>query len=171
MDRGIDDYRRWQAAEKDGRDDDADEAFQAMFEAVAANEPATVSFTARTMTAVAAAAAVDARRARQARLAIAGGSVAAGAAAIYAGAGWAISFASAAFLGLVNLLVAAVVGTVEAFQTGTGIWGVLSSLGQATAAVATDSSVTFAMIAISVVAIAALAALQRLLGSDEGTFQ
>jgi type II secretory pathway pseudopilin PulG len=37
--------------------------------------------------------------------------------------------------------------------------------------VASDSSVTFAMIAISVVAIAALAALQRLLGSDEESFQ
>jgi hypothetical protein len=48
---------------------------------------------------------------------------------------------------------------------------VLSSLGSATAAVASDSSVTFAMIAISAVAIGALVALQRLLGSDEGTFQ
>jgi hypothetical protein len=171
MDKRIDDYRRWQAADADGRDDDADEALLAMFREAAVNEPAPVSFTARTMTAVAAAAAMDARRARQARLAIASGSIAGAAAAIYTGAGWAISFASAAFLGLVNLLVAAVVGTVDAFQTGTGIWGVLSSLGQATAAVATDSSVTFALIAISVVAIAALATLQRLLGSDEGTFQ
>ena len=58
-----------------------------------------------------------------------------------------------------------------AFAATSGLWGVLSSLGQATAAVAADSSVTFAMIAISVVAIAALAALQRLLGSDEESFQ
>ena len=86
MDRSNDDYRRWLAAETDGRDDDADEAFEAMFRSVDLNEPAPLSFTARTMTAVATAAAVDARRARQARLAITSGSVVAGAAAVYAGA-------------------------------------------------------------------------------------
>ncbi len=99
------------------------------------------------------------------------GAVAATVAAVYVGGGWAIAFVSAAFIGLLNLLVAAVVRTAEAFQTGAGVWGVLSSLGQATAAVAADTTVTFAMIAISAVAIAALVALQRLLGSDEESFQ
>jgi hypothetical protein len=47
----------------------------------------------------------------------------------------------------------------------------LSSLGRAASAVAADTNVTFAMIAISVLAIAALVALQRLLGSDEESFQ
>ena len=166
-----DDYRRWHAADADGREEDADEAFQALFQSIAADEPVPPGFTARTMTAIATAVAVDARRAKSARLAITSVSCIATAVAIYTGAGLALSFASAAFLGLVNLLVAAVVGTVEAFRTGTGIWGVMSSMGRATSAVASDSSVTVALIVISAVAIAALVALQRLLGSDEESFQ
>jgi hypothetical protein len=167
----MDQYPRWRAAEASDRDDDADEAFRSVFQSVAQEQPVSLGFTAKTMKAVAAAAAVDARRARQARAAVLAGTSAATAGAVYFGAGWAITLVSAAFLGLLNLLVAAVVRTADAFQSGSGVWGVLSSLGSATAAVAADSSVTFAMIAISAVAIAALAALQRLLGSDEGSFQ
>jgi hypothetical protein len=167
----MDSYPRWHAAEADERDDDADEAFGTMFRTHIEDRPVSLEFTARTMAAVAEAAAVDARRARLTRAAVLTGSVAATATALYAGAGWIISLASAVFLGLLNLLVAAVVRTADAFQTGAGVWGVLSSLGQATAAVASDSSVTFAMIAISAAAIAALVALQRLLGTDEESFQ
>ena len=167
----MDQYPRWRAAEADDRDDDADEAFREVFQSAAVEQPVSLDFTAETMKAIAAAAAIDARRARQARVAVLTGTIAATAAALYVGAGWAITLVSATFLGLLNLLVAAVVRTAEAFQTGAGVWGVLSSLGRATAAVATDSSVTFAMIGISIVAIAALAALQRLLGSDEESFQ
>lgn len=166
-----DSYPRWRAAEAGDRDDDADEAFGDVFQSAAQEQPVPLDFTAGTMKAIAAAAAVDARRARQARAAVLTGGIAATAGAVYAGAGWVIAFVSSAFLGLLNLLVAAIVRTAEAFQSGSGIWGLLSSLGRATAAVASDSSVTFAMIAISVVAIAALAALQRLLGSDEESFQ
>ena len=164
-------YRRWHAAEASERDDEADLAFQRVFQAVVAERPASPEFTTETMAAVAAAAALDARRTRQGRAAVLSGSVAATAAAVYAGGGWAISLISAGFIGLLNLLVAAVVRTVEAFQTGAGVWGVLSSLGQAASAVAADPTVTFAMIAISAVAIGALVALQRLLGSDEESFQ
>jgi len=167
----MDSYPRWLAAEADERDDDADEAFGTTFQSLVEDRPVSLEFTTRTMTAIAGAAAVDARRARRARAGVLAGSVAATAAALYVGAGWIISLVSAAFLGLLNLLVAAVVRTAEAFHTGAGVWGVLSSLGQATAAVATDSSVTFVMIAISAAAIAALVALQRLLGSDEESFQ
>ena len=135
MNEAMDSYPRWHAAEADERDDDADEAFQSVFQSVVAEQPVPLEFTARTMAAVAAAAAVDARRARQARAAVLTGAVAATAAALYVGAGWAVSLVSAAFLGLLNLLVAAVVRTAEAFQTGAGVWGVLSSLGRATAAV------------------------------------
>jgi hypothetical protein len=171
MNDAMDSYPRWRAAEASERDDDADEAFRTVFQSVVQEQPMSLEFTARTMTAIAGAAAVDTRRARHARLAVLSGSLAATAAAVYVGAGWAIALVSAAFLGLLNLLVAAVVRTAEAFQTGAGVWGVLSSLGRATAAVAADSNVTFAMIAISAVAIAALVALQRLLGSDEESFQ
>ena len=167
----MDDYPRWRAAEADEREDDADEAFRSVFQSVADEPAISLGFTAETMKAVATAAAVDARRARQARIAVLTGTIVASAAALYVGAGLAVAFISATFLGLFNLLIAAVVRTAEAFQSGAGIWGVMSSLGRATAAVASDSSVTFAMIGISIVAIAALAALQRLLGSDEESLQ
>jgi hypothetical protein len=167
----MDNYPRWRAADASERDDDADGAFQTVFQSVVPEQPISPEFTTQTMTAIAAAAAVDARRARHLRAAVLSGTVAATAAAMYIGAGWALALVSAAFLGLLNLLVAAVVRTAEVFQTGAGVWGVLSSLGRATEALAADTNVTFAMIAISAVAIAALVALQRLLGSDEESFQ
>ena len=171
MNDALDNYRRWAAAEASERDDDADAALQGLFQAVESETLVSPEFTTRTMTAIADAAARDARRARRARVAVLSGTAVATAAALYTGAGWAFSLLSAAFLGLLNLLVAAVVRTAEAFESGAGVWGVLSSLGRATSALAADSSVTFAMIAISAVAIAALVALQRLLGSDEESFQ
>jgi hypothetical protein len=171
MNEAMGNYRRWQAAEASERDDDADAAFQSVFESVVPERPISLEFTTRTMTAVAETAAIDARRTRQARTAGLWGAIAATVAAVYVGGGWAVGFISAAFVGLLNLLLAAVVRTVEAFQTGAGVWGVLSSLGQAASAVAADPTVTFGMIAISAVAIAALVALQRLLGSDEESFQ
>ena len=109
--------------------------------------------------------------ARQARTAGLWGAIAATVAAVYVGGGWAVGFVSAAFVGLLNLLLAAVVRTARGLPDGAGVWGVLSSLGQAASAVAADPTVTFGMIAISAVAIAALVALQRLLGSDEESFQ
>jgi hypothetical protein len=122
------------------------------------------------MAAIAAAAARDARRARQVRTAVAAGTVVATAAGLYAGAGWAVGFVSAALLRVLDLVIALVVRMAEASQSGGGIWGVLSSLGRATSALAADTSVTIALIAISAVAIAGLVALQRLLGSDEESF-
>ena len=109
MNEAMGSYRRWRAAEASERDDDADSAFQSVFQSVVPEQPISPEFTTRTMTAVAAAAAVDARRARQARAAVLSGAIAATVAAVYVGGGWAIGFISAAFIGLLNLLVAAVV--------------------------------------------------------------
>ena len=170
MNDALDNYRRWAAADASERDDDADAALQGL-QAVESETLVSPEFTTRTMTAIADAAARDARHARRARVAVLSGTAVATAAALHSGAGWAFPDAFAAFLGLLNLLVAAVVRTAEAFQSGAGVWGVLLSLGRATSVLAADSSVTFAMIAISAVAIAALVALQRLLGSDEESFQ
>jgi len=167
----MDNYPRWRAADASERDDDADGAFRTVFQSVVQDQPISPEFTALTMASIAGAVAVDARRARHARAAVLSGTIVATAAAMYVGAGWAIALVSATFLGLLNLLVAAVVRTAEAFQTGAGVWGVLSSLGRAASALAADTNVTFAMIAISALAIAALVALQRLLGSDEESFQ
>ena len=164
-------YERWRAAEESGRDDDADWAFRTVFQTAVAEHPVSPELTTRTMAAVAAAAASDARRARRQRAGMLTGAAVLTAAAVYFGAGWVVSLASAAFIGLLNLLVTGVVRWAFAFQTGAGVGSVLLSLGRAAAALAADSNVTFAMIAISAVAIAALLALQRLLGSDGESFQ
>jgi hypothetical protein len=163
-------YRQWRAAEEGDRDDDADWAFRTVFQTAMPEPIVSPEFTARTMTAVAAAAG-DARRARRVRAVVLTGAAVATAAAVYFGTGWAISLASAAFVGLLNMTIAAAVGGAAAFQTGAGVWSVLASLGRAAAVLAADPNVTFAMIAISAVAIAALLALQRLLGSDGESFQ
>lgn len=164
-------YERWRAAEQSERDDDADWAFRTVFQTAMPERPVSPEFTTRTMTAVAAVAAGDARRARRQRAGMLSGTAVVTVAAIYFGAGWAVSLASAAFIGLLNMLVTGVVRGAFAFQTGAGVGSVLLSLGRAAAALAADSNVTFAMIAISAVAVAALLALQRLLGSDGESFQ
>jgi hypothetical protein len=164
-------YGHWRAADESERDDDADWAFRTVFQTAMPEQPISPEFTTRTMTAVAAAAAGDARRARRVRGGLLTGAVVASTAAVYFGAGWAISLASAAFIGLLNVLIGAAVRGAVAFQADAGVWSVLASLGRAAAALAADSNVTFAMIAISAVAIAALLALQRLLGSDGESFR
>jgi hypothetical protein len=171
MNRAPGSYGHWRAAEESERDDDADGAFRTLFQTAMPEQPVSPEFTTRTMTAVAAAAAGDARRARRVRAGVVTGTVVASIAAVYFGAGWAISFASAAFVGLLNVLIDAAVRGVVALQTGADVWSVLASLGRAVAAMAADSNVILAMIAISAIAIAALLALQRLLGSDGESFQ
>ena len=164
-------YGRWRAAEESDRNDDADWAFQTVFQTAMPEQPVSPEFTMRTMTAVAAAAAGDARRARRVRAGVLTGTAVGTTAAVYFGAGWAVSLASAAFIGLLNMVIVATVRGAAAFQTGAGVWSVLASLGRAAAALAADPNVTFALIAISAVAIAALLALQQLLGSDGESFQ
>jgi hypothetical protein len=164
-------YARWRAAEASERDDDADWAFRTVFQTAIPEQPVSSDFTTRTMIAVSAAAARDARRARRTRAGVLTGTAIVIGAAVYFGTGWAVSLASAGFIALLNMLIAAAVGGAVAFQAGAGVWSVLASLGRAAAALATDPKVTFAMITISAVAVAALLALQRLLGSDQESVQ
>jgi hypothetical protein len=164
-------YRQWRAAEERERDDDADWAFRTVFQTAIPEQPVSPEFTTRTMTAVAAAAAGDARRARRVRAGVLAGTAVATTAGVYFGAGWAMSLASATFVGLLNMLIVAALRGAAGVQTGAGVWSTLSSLGRAAAALVADPNVTVAMIAISAVAIAALLALQRLLGSDGESFQ
>src|SRR5882672_10730183 len=96
-------YGHWRAVEESERDDDADWAFRTVFQTAMPDQPVSPEFTTRTMTAVVAAAA-DARRARRVRAGMLTGTVAASTAAVYFGAGLAISLASAAFVGLLNVL-------------------------------------------------------------------
>jgi hypothetical protein len=171
MNEPSDSYARWRAAEESERDDDADRAFLTVFHTAMRQQPLSPEYTTRTMTAVAAVAAGDARRARRVRAGVLTATVVATIPAVYFGTGWVIAATSAAFIGMLNLLIAAAIRGAIAFQTGAGVWSVLATLGRAAAAVAADPKVTVAMITISVVAIAALLALQRLLGSDRESFQ
>jgi hypothetical protein len=164
-------YTRWRAAEAGERDDDADWAFRTVFQTTVPESPVAPDFTARTMAAIAAAAVSDARRARRVRAGVLTGTAAAVGAAVYFGTGLAISLASTAFIGLLNMVVAGTVRGAMSFQGGGGVWPVVASLGRAAAALVTDPTVTLAMIAISAVAVAALVALQRLLGSDQESLQ
>ena len=164
-------YGNWRAAEESGRDEDADWAFKTVFQTAVPEQSVSPEFTTRTMAAVAAAALGDARRARRQRAVVLTGTAAATLAAVYFGAGFAVSLASATFIGLLNVMVAGAVRGAAAFQAGAGVWSVLVSLGRAAAGMAADPNVSFALIAISAVAIAALLALQRLLGSDGESFQ
>ena len=166
MNESIGSYQRWRAAEEDERDEEADGAFRAMFQTVVPEHPLSPGFTARTMGLIAAAAARDARRSRRTRAAVGPVLVVGGAAAVYFGAGLAVRFLSTVFLGFLNLVIAAIVGGVSGVQTGAGLWGILSSLGRATAAFAADPTVTLVIFAIQGIAIAALVALRRLLGSN-----
>jgi hypothetical protein len=167
MDEAPGSYARWRTADEAERDDDADWAFRTVFQAAMSEQPVVPDFTARTMLAVSAAATADARRARRMRTGVLTATAVAVSAAVYFGTGWVISFASTAFIALLNLVIAGTVRGATGFQTGGGVWSVLASLGRAAAALATDPTVTFAMIAISAIAVAALLALQRLLGADQ----
>jgi hypothetical protein len=160
-------YRRWQDADAAGRDEDADAEFGALFQQAAVPAPVTPPFTTRTMAAVAAAGARERRRARRTRAAVLAGGLLAGAAAVYAGAGFGVSVVSTTLTGLLDLLVGAVVTMAGAAETGADLWSVLSSMGRAVAAFVADPAVTVTLFALQGIAVAALFALQRLLGSDE----
>jgi hypothetical protein len=163
-------YVRWRDAERRGRDDEADAAFGAVFGAVPAREPS-AEFTRRVVQAVAATAARDARHARRVRIAALAGGAIGGAAAVYFGAGLAMSALSNGLVWLVDALVAATVRSVSAIENGADVWTVLASLGRAAAAFVADPKVTFTMVAIQGIAVAALFALQRLLGADGESFE
>ena len=160
-------YHRWQLADADGRDDDADAEFGHVFGATVADPGIDAAFTARTMEAVALLAAREARRSRRLRLASAAAAVATLVAGAYFGAGFVVSLVSTMVVGGFDLLIGLVVRTAGAAQTGADLWSVLSGVGQAAAAFAADPTVTMTLIALQGLAVAALLALQRLLGVDE----
>lgn len=159
-------YRRWQALEDGGAEDEADRVFQSVFSAAAEPVSASRDFTVRTMAAVAAAAARDARRARRVRVAAVAGGIAGGTAAAYFAAGLVLSAVSAIVVGLLDLLVVGVVHVASAVQSGIDVWSVAASVGSAVASMATDARVAVALVMIQGVAIVAFVALRRLLGSD-----
>jgi hypothetical protein len=164
-------YRQWQDADGTGRDDEADAACEAVFRTVRQEPRVPAAFTARTVAAVAAATARDARQEQRTRRTILGVSVAAGAAGLYAGGGWALSAASTLLVTMLEVIVGTVVRTAVALQSGTDVWTVLANLGRAVAAFVADPSITVAIFAMQGLAMAALVALRRLLDPDRGSFK
>ena len=159
-------YRRWLEADDAGLEDEADEACGRVFQAAVQPEPASLAFTARTMQAIAAQAGSDARRAKQTRrVAMVTGGFAL-AAAIWFGAGFALSAMGTAFVALFDLLIGAAVKTAAGVQAGADLWTLLGSIGHAASAFVADPKVTFVLLVLQGLALAALVALQRLLGSD-----
>lgn len=164
-------YQRWRDAEAEGRDDEADSAFAAVFEAVARQAPVPASFTSRTMDAVAEAAARDVRRARRVRTLLVPAAAVGLAVALYFSAGLIASALSTSVVWLLNLLIGSVVAAATAVQSGPDGWSLLRSLGRASAALISNPAVTVTIFAVQGFAIVALVVLQRLLGSDRESFR
>ena len=159
-------YRRWQALEEEGRDEEADRAFEAVFKSTVAPAPVSLEFTARTMTAIAAAAERDARRARRVRRASMLAGVASGIAAAYVGAGYVVAVVSAVAVRLIDLLVVGVIHVVTIVQSGADVWSVAATLGRAMGALVADPKVAIGLVMMQGIAVAAFIALRRLLESD-----
>lgn len=164
-------YRRWLEADESGLDDDGDAALGSIFQEISRTEPPSLTFTSRTMEAIAAEAERDARRARLTRRSAAVAGTAGLAAGVYLGAGVILPAMASALLALFDFLVGAIVRTSAGIQAGAGLWGLLGSLGHAASAFVSDPKVTFVLLVLQGFAIAALVALQRLLGSDGEPFK
>jgi hypothetical protein len=159
-------YRRWQALEEDGHEDEADRAFEGLFKSTVQPLAPSRDFTARTMAAVGAAAVRDARHARRVRTGAVVGGVTGSVAAAYFAAGYVLTAVTSVFVGFIDLLVVAVVNGAGAMQSGIDLWSIAASLGGAAAALAGDPRVAVGLVMIQGIAIAAFIALRRLLGSD-----
>ena len=159
-------FQRWQDAEDDGLDEQADAAFADLFRAAVPAEAVPAPFTARTMEAVVAATEREARRVR--RLRVIGIPVAAAASLVmvYFTAGLLVTGVSTAVVAVLDLIIATVVGIATTIPAGADVWTVLSTLGRATAALLATPAVTMTILAIQGIAIAAFVALQRILRSD-----
>jgi hypothetical protein len=147
-------------------EDEADEAFAALYETCVSLPLPSAQFTSQTMAAIAAAAAADARRAKVVRRALVWSGIPAGIALAYFGAGPLFSALSNALVAGLNLLVAVVVWFANGADVRSGIWSAMTGIGRAAAAFVADPRVTIAIVVFQVVAVAALAALHRLLGPE-----
>ncbi|MCA1560933.1 MAG: hypothetical protein LC804_11935 [Acidobacteria bacterium] len=134
MNDALNSYVRWRTADDSGRDDDADGAFRTVYQTVVPEEPVSPQFTARAMAGIAAAGERDARRARRTRAALVSGTVVGGSAAAYFGGAWIVSAFSTVFIGLLNLLIAAIVQGASGLETGASFWSVLAAVPRGRAA-------------------------------------
>ena len=152
------DWRRWVDAEREGRSEDADAAFRAVFHAVPTHLPGD-ALTGRVVQTVARAAA---RQARLAKLAAATGAVVAVALTI------AVLLQLPRFLrAMVEFSVRTVIWTILAFERGLDAWTILVQAARAVGAVLLAPQVTIAMMGLGLLAVGALYALNRMLEPEE----
>ena len=153
-----DGFRRWIAAERDGRDDEADVALGAAFNAVPRRAPG-AEFSARVADAVARAAA---RRAYLVR------------------AAWAAVFVSGVLLTAAGLMllprllrpmlgaaIGGLVWSVNAVDRGLDVWSILARFARAVGSLVVAPQVKLVLMALGLVAIAALYGLNRVLELEE----
>lgn len=158
--------RRWLAADRAGRDEEADSALRVAFEAVPRAE-VPEKFATRVMEAVGEAATRDRVRTRWLRAAVAAAILGVAAATLYIGAGLIASLAGRAFVGFVSFSVNAIVWLIGMVQRGADVWTILGGIARVTGTVVIEPRVSFVLIAIQVIGVLALMALQRLLGPEE----
>lgn len=151
-------WRRWVAAESDGRDDEADAALRTVFRAVPPRMPPD-GFGERVAQAVARTAA------RQARLAkavyAAGGAIAA---ALTIALVWQLPRLVRAGI---DLSVNAVVWIIIAVDRGLSVWAILAQMARTLGALVVAPQVTMGLVALGLIAILALYALNRMLELEE----
>jgi hypothetical protein len=158
MDDRFDDWRRWLASDEEGRDEDADLAFGALFRRVPTRLP-DPAFAERVAQATARAAARQARIAR---------------AVLICGAVCGLGLAVAVLFEIprllqasLDLVIGAIVSTTLALGRGVGAWTVLAQLARALGGVVVTPQGTFALSGLGLVAIGALYALHRVLEVEE----
>ena len=160
-------YRRWLAADESASEDEADAACRAVFEVLQReDEGVPVTFSSRTMQAIAAGTALSARRARRTRRVLTAGGILTAGVAAYFGGGVAVAAASTMVVSVLNLFVGLIVNSAAGVQAGADLWSLLATMGRAASAFVSDPKVTFVLLVLQAFAIGALVTLQRLLGSD-----
>ncbi|MGH9330838.1 MAG: hypothetical protein ACRD09_10370 [Vicinamibacterales bacterium] len=156
------DLLRWMAADREGREDEADAAFKAVFRAAPAPE-ARPAFIDRVMEALAR---DVARRRRRARIAAASGV----AASILMGLGVTVALIAQGpklIVWAVDACVAAAVWMSAAFENGLDLWAILAQIGSAAAAVIATPQVSSVLIAIEAIGAVALYGLHRIFASEQ----
>lgn len=156
------DLERWLGAEREGRDEEADAAFKAVFRAApaAASRP---EFVDQVMDALAR---DTARRRRRAQVIAVSGF----AASILVALGVVVAFfiyGPALIARAVDSSVAAALWMSVAIENGLDLWAILAKIGGAAAAVITTPQVSSVLIAIEVVGALALYGLHRIFASEQ----
>lgn len=152
------DWRRWAATEQDGRDEDADAAFRALFSAVPSRAPSG-TFRDRVAQATALAAV---RRARLARLAVLAG--------IACGIALTVVFLMQIprlVQASLDLVIGAIVSTTLALSRGVDVWTLLARIARTVGSVVVTPQGTYALSGLGLIAIGALYGLQRMLELEE----